>query len=211
METTLNDKIYEALQTVDDGSRYREVVAEIMTENVPEDEDNSAIESIDEEMLLNRTSDIKKLVAAARKIAKATGDGSIREKSPYEMAAMADDAVERAKQATLYANGEIEYEEMSDRLIDRTEARLLVVADAAIDLYTDKVPFVLAAFAPELAPLVPVVKVVYARLNPVIKEVAKAGISRVAALARDAAPQIAETSGNLSRNAKEKIRNLLPA
>lgn len=207
METTLTDKIYNALQVYDEGSQYREVVAEVMLRDAVVFDESvpiAALEAIDEETLLNQTSKVKKAVAAARKIAQATGDAEIEEESPYEMASAADEAIERIKQTTLYAKGEIEYEELANRLIDRAEARLVVVADKAIDMAADAIPAVLARI-PKLAPLAPIAKTVVERIKPAVKTVVQKGINWVADQAKKFAPKLINTAKGLLQKAKQKL------
>lgn len=213
METTLTDKIYNALQVYDEGSQYREVVAEIMLNDVivfDESVPIAALEAIDEETLLNQTTKVKKVVAAARKIAQATGDTEIKEESPYEMASAADEVVERIKQTTLYAKGEIEYEELANRLIDRAEARLVVAADKAIDIAADAIPVILGNI-PKLAPLAPIAKIIVKRMEPAVKTVVKKGISWVANQAKKFAPKLIDTAKGLLQKAKQKLISLATA
>ncbi len=203
----MTDKIYDALQAYDDGSQYREVVAEIMLKDATVFDESvpiAVLETIDEDTLLNRTAEVKKAVAAAHKIAQATGDTEIEEESPCEMASAADEAVERIKQTTLYAKGEIEYEELANRLIDRAEARLVVVADKAIDMAADAIPALLARI-PKLAPLAPIARTVVERIKPAVKDVVKKGINWVADQAKKVVPKLIDTAKGLLQKAKQKL------
>lgn len=208
MEITLVDKIYNALQVYDEGSQYREAVAESVLGKVFDERVVTDLGTISEEILLNHTAEIKKIIAAARKIAQATGDTEIEEESPYEMAAAADDAVERLKQTLRYANGEIEYEELANLLIDRAEARLVVCFDRVVDRAVDGIPLLMSR-VPRLAPLAPIAKSLMERIKPDLQTKLHKGIHQVATHAKKLAPKLIDAAKHFSQRVKQSVKQKL--
>lgn len=211
METQKSEIIYDALRAYENGSRTRELVLEIKSGKKTEPEespDKSVSGIISEHLLLNKSEDLKKVVAAARKIAKASGDAEVEEKNAYEFAATADDTIERIKQTLLYQKGEIEYEELANKLIDAAESRLLVFADHAVDAAVGAIPQIIKS-VPYLQPVAHITEVVLNHMKPAIKKVVKNGVRKVAEMAKKAVPKIIKSAKEFVRTIKTKNSQLL--
>lgn len=208
METAMTKKIIDALENYQDVEKFRELVAEILAskmKDVPTDENE---EIVSEETLTERTQELKKVIAAAKRMAWATGDTEVEVDDPFVEAVEVDETVERLKQAACYEAGKIDYEEMVKRLIDRAEARLVVMADNLMDMAEVAIPKIMSKVK-FLAPYVPLAQKVIPMLKPAAKKLVTGGIKKVAEMARKAAPVVIEKVGKVVAKIKDKIKIFL--
>lgn len=211
METSMTEKLYEALNNYSEASRFRELVAEILYGKVLEEENKDEEikkEVISEDTLVNKSQELKKIIAASKKLATATGDTEFQEEEPFVIASQADETVERVKQAYLYKKGEIDYEDMAGRLIDFAEAKLVVLAENAIDMADTVLPQVMEKVS-WLRPAIPLVKKVLPVIKPVVKTVVKAGIKAIATVAKKIVPKVFSTFKKIGTKIKEGLKILL--
>ena len=210
METIMTEKLYDALNNYSEANRFREIIAEILYDKVSEEEsknEGGSKEIISEDMLVNRPQELKKIIAASKKIASATGDTEFPEEEPFVIASQSDDTVERLKQAYLYEKGEIDYETMTGRLIDVAEAKLVVLAENAIDIADTVLPKIMEKVS-WLRPTIPLVKKVLLIIKPVVKTVVKAGIKTIAKAAKKIVPKVFSGIKKIGAKIKEGLKKL---
>lgn len=207
----LNELISRTATVIDTAARVKEVLLSSGLQEVGDvsGKDETASVSVSSEKanqllesLVSSKSDTKfsKIVAAATKIADATGAMKLAKNTVFDIASMSDEAVTRIKVAYQVANGEIDIEDAADKLIDRAAARLITVAEAFID---KKLPIAVDAMSremvkafPQTAPLIPIIKNTVAIIQPKLKELAQKGISAVAKHAKNVAPKVIDWAKN---------------
>lgn len=205
MKTSLTDKINETLQNFEDIEKFRELIAEILAGKEADDAENEkAEEIISEETLSDRTEDLKKVIAAAKRMAAATGDEEVKKEAPFVDATEVDESVERMKQAADYAQGKIDFKEFTKRLIDRAEARVVVLAENLIDMADVAIAEIMERIK-FLKPYVPIAKKVIPFLKPVVKKLVVGGIKKVAEIARKTIPVVLDKTIKVMNKVKEKI------
>lgn len=200
-----NELISKTATVIDTAARVKEVILsselqevwdaagkdEVASISVNSEKANQLLES-----LVSSKSDTKlsKIVAAATKIADATGAMKLAKNTVFDIASMSDETVTRIKVAYQVANGEIDIEDAADKLIDRAATRLITISEVVINkglsMAVNTLSKVLVSAFPQTAPLVPIIKTTVAILQPKLKEIAQKGISAVAKHAKNVAHKV---------------------
>ena len=206
-----NELISKTATVIDTAARVKEVILSSELQEVGDaaGEDEVASISVNSEKanqllesLVSSKSDTKlsKIVAAATKIADATGAMKLAKNTVFDIASMSDETVTRIKVAYQVANGEIDIEDAADKLIDRAATRLITISEVVINkglsMAVNTLSKVLVSAFPQTAPLVPIIKTTVAILQPKLKEIAQKGISAVAKHAKNVAHKVISWAKN---------------
>lgn len=133
---------------------------------------------------------LKKVVAAAIIAADELGvlPFKIGKKNAVDIASVIDEGLTRAKLAYKQATGNLESEEVADKLIDAATVRLITVVDKVVEhglpVVAEKLAMAVAAVYPPAECVVPYVKVIAELATPLIKEQVNAGIKKLAERAK---------------------------
>lgn len=112
----------------------------------------------------------------------------IGKKNAVDIASVIDEGLTRAKLAYKQATGNLESEEVADKLIDAATVRLITVVDKVVEhglpVVAEKLAMAVAAVYPPAECVVPYVKVIAELATPLIKEQVNAGIKKLAERAK---------------------------
>lgn len=206
-----NELISKTATVVDTAARVKEILLSSELQEAADDAGKKETASISVnsekanqllESLASSKSDTKlsKIVAAATKIADATGAMKLAKNTVFDIASLSDETVTRIKVAYQVANGEIDIEEATGKFIDRAASRLITISEVVINKGLSKavntLSTVLVSAFPQAAPLVPLIKTTVAVFQPKLKEIAQKGISAVATHAKNVASKVISWAKN---------------
>ncbi|MCG0153790.1 hypothetical protein [Phocaeicola vulgatus] len=151
------------------------------------------------EMPINdsKEKNLKKMFAAAIVMAKEKGVVPFEtDMSPIAIASAIDEGLTRLKTGYQITTGELDTIEAADILIDKATARIIAIADKAIDhimpIVVDKLCQVLVKKYPPVTTVVPIIKRTERYITVATKAVVRKGIRAMAGTAKSVVREMAE-------------------
>lgn len=147
---------------------------------------------------------LAKIIAAATAVANRNGEGSLGDSSAYVLASVSDDAVARIRTARDLVNGKIDIEDVSEHLVDRAVARMIVFTEHCIktaETFTKNViSAAVTAYCPEAMPIIPTLHGVVSKCSQSLGRCVRSGIRAVASAARPIVRAVAKGARSICRS-----------
>ena len=164
--------------------------------------------SLSDYLEIGKTDELKKILIVAKKIY--NKQNSI-EQNPIELTSTIDDSIEIIKTAIKVAEGKIDTNIAAQKIVDRVAVRAISAAEIAIEngvpVLVDNLCNALVVAFPEMAPAVPIIKIVAERLTPKIKEIATKGIKALAKLSKPYVAKGLKAFQNKTQKISSKVKS----
>jgi len=141
-------------------------------------------------------SNLAKAIAASTAIAcKANG----KEINPFIIASQAEQAAVLIKGAIDVVNGDITVDELTDKVVDMAECRIIAYADNAVDILAATSGAIVAEICPPLAPVALQITQLCQTIKPRVKEGIHTVVHTVGTFTKKAVPAIVEKVKDAAR------------
>lgn len=148
---------------------------------------------------------IAQAIAAAKKISAISEGNEVTTFMEYKIASEASNAATFVKGAIDYANGDIDLQEFTDKVVDTAECRLVASLDTCIDVGIELVGPAIAVAFPPLEPVIPVVHNILRTLKPEIKKTVHSVVHSLGEFAKKAVPVLVD---KVKAGAKQMLSSL---